>query len=261
MLMLRSLAFAVLFRLILAVILIAMLPTLALPRGAIFAMGQLWARLSLWLLETLCGLKVEFRGLENLPAGAAIVAAKHQSALETFALLPHFRDYTFVLKRELTFIPLFGWYMLRAGQIAINRGKGAAALAEVVKRTGEVLGEGRPVLMFPEGTRRPVGAPPDYKAGVARVYAGATAPCLPVAVNTGLFWPRRGLVRRPGRAVIEFLEPIPPGLDKRSFMALLQTRIETATQRLVAEALAEDPSLASALDTPTSTAKATLTGR
>jgi 1-acyl-sn-glycerol-3-phosphate acyltransferase len=243
MLIVRSLVFAILFRVVMTLILIVMLPTLLLPRSTIFAMGKVWARLSLWLLELICGVRVEFRGLHNLPQGAVIIAAKHQSALETFAFLPKLHDYTFVLKRELTRVPLFGWYMLRAGQIAIDRKTGAAALAQVVQRTTEVLGEGRTVIIFPEGTRRPVGAPPDYKAGIARVYAGAKAPCVPVALNTGLFWPRRGLVCRPGRAVIEFLEPIPPGLDRRSFIAQLQARTEKATRLLVDEALRDDPAL------------------
>lgn len=244
MLKLRSLLFTVAFYLNLGVILLVMAPTVLMPRGAIFAMGRLWARISLWLLQAICGLTVEFRGTEHIPAGGFIIAPKHQSALETFAILPHFADYTFVLKRELTFIPLFGWYMLRSDQIGIDRSKATEALAYAVKRTRQVLGEGRPVVLFPEGTRRPVGAPPDYKAGIARIYAEAGVPCLPVAVNTGLFWPRRGLIRRPGTAVIEFLEPIPPGLDRKAFLKLLRTRIEAATDALVAEALAGDASLA-----------------
>lgn len=243
--MFRSAVFGVLFYLNLMLILIAMAPTLALPRAATFAMGRFWARTSLWLLEKICRLKVEYRGVEHIPRdGGFIIAPKHQSALETFALLPHFRTYTFVLKRELTRIPLFGWYLWKADQIAINRGKGAAALAEVVRRAREVLAQGRPLLIFPEGTRRPVDAPPDYKPGIARVYVAAGVPCLPVALNTGLYWPPRSWLRRPGAFVIEFLAPIAPGLDRREFLSLLESRTETATRRLIAESLAANPSLA-----------------
>jgi 1-acyl-sn-glycerol-3-phosphate acyltransferase len=243
----RSVLFAVAFYVHLGIILVAMLPTLVLPRGATFAMARLWARNSLWLLDRICGLRTEFRGTENIPQGGFIVAVKHQAALETFAILPHLTDWAFVLKRELTFLPLFGWYLLRTGQIAIDRSKATSALAYVVQRSREVLAQGRALVIFPEGTRRPVGAPADYKAGIGRIYAEAGVPCLPVAVDTGLFWPRHGLLRRPGTVVIEFLAPIPPGLERRAFLDALKTRIETATDTLVAEALARDPALGAAL--------------
>ncbi|MBV8564618.1 MAG: 1-acyl-sn-glycerol-3-phosphate acyltransferase [Methylobacteriaceae bacterium] len=249
MLMFRSVLFAIAFHANLALILIAMLPTLVMPRSAVFAMGRLWARTSLWLLEKICRLRVECRGTEHIPGGGFIIAPKHQSALETFALLPFFSSFIFVLKRELMRIPLFGWYLLKAGQIGIDRRKGPAALADVVRRAGQALHEGNPVFLFPEGTRRPVGAAPDYKPGIARVYVETGVPCLPVAVNTGLFWARRSLLRRPGTVLIEFLEPIPPGLDKRRFLDLLKSRVEQATQRLIAEAIAKDPSLADVVPT------------
>ena len=244
MLRLRSLLFAVAFYLNTALILLAMLPTLALPKRSVFVMSNHWARSSVWLLRIICGATLEIRGTQHLPTGGFIIASKHQSSLETFALLPLFTRYTFVLKRELLRLPLFGWYLRKADQIAIDRSRGPAALADVVARATRALAEGGPLFLFPEGTRRPVGAPPDYKPGIARVYGGAKVPCVPVAVNTGLFWPRRGLLRHPGKIVIECLEPIAPGLDRPAFLRLLKERIEPATDRLVAEALSRNPDLA-----------------
>jgi 1-acyl-sn-glycerol-3-phosphate acyltransferase len=251
MLRARSALFAVLFHLNLAVILIVMLPMLVMPKRMMFVMGNLWARTSLWLLWTVCGTKVEIRGAHRIPSGGFIIAPKHQSALETFALLPLFSGYTFVLKRELLSLPLFGWYLRKADQIAIDRSKGPAALAAVVARAKAALAAGRPLFLFPEGTRRPVGAAPDYKPGIARVYGATGVPCLPVAVNTGLFWPRRGFLRRPGTVVLECLEPIPPGLDRPTFIRVLKERIEPATDRLVAAALAADPTLVRAIPSAT----------
>lgn len=243
MLRLRSTLFMLLFRVNFAMFLVAMLPTLAMRREAVFVMGRLWGRSSLWLLRTVCGLGVEFRGLEHLQTGGVIIAAKHQAEWETFALLTRFSDYTFVMKKELLWIPLFGWYMRKAGQLGIDRSQGAAALKGFLARAGAVLAEGRPVLVFPEGTRRPVGAPPSYKPGIARVYASTGAPCVPVALNSGLFWPRGSWIRRPGTVVVEFLPPIGPGLGRKAFLRELEARLETATNRLVAEALAANPAL------------------
>jgi 1-acyl-sn-glycerol-3-phosphate acyltransferase len=247
MIKLRSLVFNVAFYLNLVALMIFGLPTLARGRHGVFFLARLWASTSRWLLEAICGLRIEYRGLENIPDGGYILAAKHQSLLETFALLPYAPDFAIVVKRELVFIPLFGLYLVAARQIAIDRSRGHTALAQVIAQAREVLRAGRQVMIFPEGTRRPAGAPPRYKFGVAALYADTGAPCLPVALNTGLFWGRRGFTRRPGVAVIEYLPPIPPGLRRDVFAERLQATIETACQRLYAEALAADPRLASIL--------------
>jgi 1-acyl-sn-glycerol-3-phosphate acyltransferase len=194
-------------------------------------------------LEKICSIKIEFRGLENIPKGACIIASKHESTLETFALTLHAPDFTFVLKRELLSIPFFGWYLRRAEQLGIDRSKGSQALTNITREASRILAEGRQIFYFPEGTRRAVGAPSAYRSGIAHVYMATGAVCLPVALNSGLFWPRRGLLRRRGTVVIAFLKPIQPGLDKRTFMRLLQQSIETASAELVAEAIANDPSL------------------
>ena len=243
MVFLRSALFHVLFYAVLIGLMIVGLPYAFLPRRQMLELPKLWGRVSLFLLRHVCGLEVEFRGLEHLPEGAAIIAAKHQSFLETFAMPTVLGDFTYVLKRELMSIPVFGWYLRSAGQLAIDRSRRTNALTQVSKEARKVLAESRQIIIFPEGTRKSVGAPPDYKAGVALVQSETGAPCVPVALNTGLFWPRSGFMRRPGRAVIEFLEPIGPGLDRKAFMHVLRQRIESASDRLAAEAVERDPSL------------------
>jgi 1-acyl-sn-glycerol-3-phosphate acyltransferase len=231
----RSIVFNILFYLNLGVLLIAAIPTLLMPPRAIIAMAKLWGRTSLWLLRVVCGTKVEFRGLERIPQGPLIVAAKHQSTWETFALLSLFEHPVFIIKRELTWIPLFGWFTLKGRMIAVDRGSGSQALADMTIRAREVIRGGRQLFIFPEGTRRPAGAEPRYKFGVAHLYDVIGVPCAPVALNSGLFWRRRSFLRLPGTILVEFLNPIAPGLDKQTFFALLQEKIEAATARLVAE--------------------------
>jgi 1-acyl-sn-glycerol-3-phosphate acyltransferase len=244
MLLLRSLLFNALFYVNLTVLLILGLPLLFFGRRAIILLAHAWGWSSIWLMEKICGTRVEFRGREHLLKEGCIVAAKHQSAWETFALCTQLRDFTYILKRELTRVPLFGFYLIRADQIAIDRKSRSAALKQLVAEAGEAIAEGRAIFIFPEGTRRPAGAPPHYKAGVAHLYAAEGAPCVPVALNSGLFWPRRKFLRYPGTIVIEFLPVIPAGLPTAEFLPKLQRVIEEASDRLMAEALAENPGLA-----------------
>jgi 1-acyl-sn-glycerol-3-phosphate acyltransferase len=244
MLTTRSLLFNTLFYLNLMVLMVVGLPTMLFGRRAIFALARLWGAISVWLLETICGLRLEYRGIENIPPGALLIAAKHQSFLETFALLKYAPDFAIILKRQLTHVPLFGLYLIVSQQIAIDRGRGRQALNQISAAARSVFAAGRQVFIYPEGTRRLPGAPPMYKQGAAALYAATEVPCLPVAVNTGLFWRRRGFLRRPGVAVIEFLPVIAPGLDRATFAKRLQASIETACDRLNAEAIAKDPSLA-----------------
>jgi 1-acyl-sn-glycerol-3-phosphate acyltransferase len=236
MIRLRSFIFNVLFYLALIVLMIGGLPVVLRGRHGVFALARVWGDVSLWLLEKVCGLRVEFRGLQNIPTGGYIIAAKHQSFLETFALLKYAPDFAYVLKRELTYIPAFGLYLIVAEQIAINRARGRDAMTVLSEQAAKVLKGGRQVFIFPEGTRRPPGAPPQYRPGVSRLYADSGAPCLPVALNTGVFWPRRSSMRYPGVAVIEYLPPIAPGLTRQNFLDTLQSKIESACDRLNAEA-------------------------
>jgi 1-acyl-sn-glycerol-3-phosphate acyltransferase len=240
---LRSFAFNLAFYVNIIVLMIIGLPLVLFGRHGVFFMARLWGASSLWLLEKLCGLRVEYRGVENIPQGGYILASKHQSFLETFALLHHATDFAIIFKRQLAWIPLFGLYLIGGRQIAIDRSHGRAALTQIVAKARAVLSDGRQIMIYPEGTRRPPGAAPRYKFGVAVIYAENHAPCLPVALNTGLYWGRRDSTRRPGVAVIEYLPAIPPGLDRDVFADRLQTAIETACARLNAEAVAADPSL------------------
>ncbi len=243
----RSFLFNVLFYLNLIVMMILGLPMILGGRSGILALARSWGSISVWLLDIVCGLRVEYRGVENIPPGGVIIAAKHQSFLETFALLKHAPDFAIILKRQLTFIPIFGLYLIVAQQIAIDRGRGRLALQQIIAAAKSVITADRQIFIYPEGTRRPPGARPKYKNGVAAIYSEIGVPCVPVAVNTGFLWPRRSFLRRPGVAVIEYLPPIGPGLGRRPFADLLEDTIEVACGRLNAEALSRDPSLKSIL--------------
>ena len=211
-------------------------PLLLGPRSwAMWALA-LHARTELWLLKTIVGTELEVRGKEKLPKGACLVASKHQSAWETFALIPLFRDPAYLMKRELFWIPFHGWFSYKFKMIPVDRDKGPAALRRMLAEAKTRAAAGREIIIFPEGTRRAPGALPDYKTGVFLLYEALGIPCVPVALNSGLFWPRRSLKRYPGTIIVEFLDPIPPGLSKREFLPRLQATIETASNRLIAEA-------------------------
>jgi 1-acyl-sn-glycerol-3-phosphate acyltransferase len=235
MLVVRSLLFNVAFYANTTFWIIVLIPFVLAPRKAFLRVVQLWGRSSIWLLRVLAGTRLEFRGVERIPQGGLLVASKHQSFLETFALVTRLDDFTFILKRELMWIPFFGWYLMKAAQVPIDRKAGSQALADMNERARIEAAKGRQVLIFPEGTRRAPGAPPAYKFGVAHLYANLGVPCLPVAINTGLFWPRRKFLRHPGTAVIEFLEPIQPGMPREAFFEEVKRRIEEACDRLLRE--------------------------
>jgi 1-acyl-sn-glycerol-3-phosphate acyltransferase len=243
-LLIRSLIFNCLFYLNLIALLVVALPTLAMPRRAIFAVARIWARTSLWLLRVICKTHVEIRGRENIPTAPFILAAKHQSIWETFVLTLLSDDFCYILKRELLYLPFFGWYLWKSDQVAIDRKSGSSALVQAAESMKRVFADKRVLFIFPEGTRRPAGAPPKYKFGVAFLYDQSGAACLPVALNSGLFWARRSWLRRPGTIIIDILTPIAPGLDKDVFFELLQERLETASEQLLDEAVLQSPPLA-----------------
>jgi 1-acyl-sn-glycerol-3-phosphate acyltransferase len=235
MIIARSILFNILFYLSLLIYLIAALPTFVMPYWAIVELAKVWGRTNLWLLEAICDIAVEFSGLDKIPPGPLIVAAKHQSFWETFALLPLFAAPVYIVKRELMWIPIFGWYMRKGRMIPVDRGAGRQALTGMARRARIELKRGRQIIIFPEGTRRAPGAPPSYKSGIAHLYADTGVPCLPIALNSGLVWGRRSFQRYPGTVRVEILDPIPPGLDRDAFLGRLQQDIETATARLMAE--------------------------
>jgi len=235
MIVVRSLVFtAWLYGLMLGLGLLS-LPLLLAPRPLVMALVRFWVRLVLWGLRTMVGVRVEVRGLEHRPTGPALIGAKHLGMLDTIAPLIFLPDPCFVLKQELMRLPIYGWFAAKTGMIPVDRSGGSKAVRRLTTAALGRLCEARQIVIFPEGTRTEPGAPPDYKGGVAALYRDLQLPCTPMATNSGLFWPAHGFIRRPGTAVFEFLEPIPPGLPRARFMRELEGRIEIATNALLAE--------------------------
>src|SRR5256885_1342957 len=166
---LRSLVFNVLFYLFLVLWILFAIPTFLMPRKAILTVAAWWARSNILLMRLICNTKVEYRGVEKIPEGPLIVASKHQSMWETFALMPFFDQPLFILKRDLTWIPFFGWYLIKADMIGIDREAGAKSLKDMARRAAEAVRRGRQLIIFPEGTRRPVDAEPNYKSGIGMI--------------------------------------------------------------------------------------------
>jgi 1-acyl-sn-glycerol-3-phosphate acyltransferase len=239
--MARSLLFNLLFYVTTTLFLVLGSPLLFGPRRWAMAALAIHGRFELWLLRVIVGTTLEVRGADKLPAGACLVAAKHQSAWETFGLIPLFRDPALVMKRELFWIPFHGWFSHKFEMIPVDRDKGPSALRRMLREAKKRAADGREIIIFPEGTRRAPGAPPDYKTGVILLYEGLGLPCVPVALNSGVFWPRRSLMRCRGTIVVEFLDPIPAGLARTEFLTRLIASIETASARLLAEAKAKEP--------------------
>ena len=216
--------------------LVGALPWLAFPPRLMLAHSRAWMRGVQFLLARIVGLEYEVRGRPRGDSRPAIFAFKHQSAWETLAIHLLLDGAVIALKRELTQIPLFGWVLLHAGMIRIDRKGGPRALRGLIEGGRAALARGAPIVIFPEGTRVPPGEQRPYQPGVAALYRHLDCPVVPVALNSGVFWPRRSFVKRPGRIVVEFLPPIEPGLERKAFMAELHDRLETATARLVADA-------------------------
>lgn len=207
-----------------------------LPRAVTRVVARIVVHGWLALLRLTVGLAYEVRGREHLPDGPCLIAAKHQSAFETLALQVILKDPAFVLKRELTLIPVAGWGMWRLGHIAIDRSAGASALMSLIRQAKQRVAEGRQVVIFPEGTRSTPLSAPTYRPGVAALYRALQVPCVPVALNSGVFWPRNSAWKFPGRIIIEFLPTIPAGLASGPFMERLEQQVEERTEALVAEA-------------------------
>jgi 1-acyl-sn-glycerol-3-phosphate acyltransferase len=226
---LRSLLFLIWFAASSTLLAIVFLPVLILPQGASVWLARVWSRSTFWGLRVFAGIGFEVRG--RAPQGGVLVAAKHMSMWDTLALFLLLDRPGIVLKRQLLLIPFYGWYLWKATAIAIDRDGGADALRRMTRRAKAVLASDRPILIFPEGTRAKPGAAPDYKPGVAGLYALLNVPCVPVALNSGVYW--TGFLKKPGTIILEFLEPIPPGMKRAAFMTLLEQRIETATNALL----------------------------
>lgn len=232
----RSILFQLLFYPYCAFWFVVAIFTWPFPTRGIMVVAHGWAWGALWLHALVTGARFEFRGVERIPPGGLLVAAKHQSAWETMGLLLHVKHPTYILKRELLRLPLFGWHLIKAQQIPIDRGQRQQAMAKMQVRAKAVIAAGHQIMIFPEGTRTKVGAKPDYKFGVARIYSQLGVPCVPVALTSGLAWPRNTFLHYPRRIIVEYLEPIPAGLPADEFFRRLQATIEDNTNRLLAEA-------------------------
>lgn len=212
---------------------IVCMPLLLGPRAWVLGAGRVWIKVSFWLLRFIIGLDYRERGTENLPTGPAIVAVKHQSAWETLYLSLALSHPAFILKRELTWIPLFGWYLRKVGMIAVDRSGKAAALKQMVRQAQDAFAQGRQVVIFPEGTRVAPGQHKPYQPGIAALYSQLKVPVVPVALNSGLFWGRKAFLKRPGTLTVQYLPTIPAGLDRKLFMKRLEEQIETTSNALV----------------------------
>ncbi len=232
--MIRSLIYYIIFSLNLLIFSIIFLPLFFLPRSMGLLVLTFWARVSQSILFYLCEVDFEVYGQEYIPKERALIASKHQSTWETINFL-HILDQppVMILKKELLFIPFFGQYALKFGNIAINRKAGVSAIKDMVKKAKKSRDQNRSILIFPEGTRSAINSDPEYKRGILALYKNLKIPCVPVALNSGLFWPKNKLMKKPGKISVEFLKPIEPGLEDDEFMRQLQTRIEDTTNILI----------------------------
>lgn len=195
-----------------------------------------------FLLWIICGLKVEVRGKENIVKGGAIYASKHQSAVETYFLTSIVKGgSTYIFKKELTYVPLFGWAVAAYGSIPIDRSGGSSAMKKMLEVAKDFIHKGRSIIIFPEGTRTKPGESRDYKPGIAFIYQNVDAPVIPVALNTGFFWKKNSFLRYPGKIIIEFMKPIERNFDKREFMDTLKNTIEVKCSQINAETIKNYP--------------------
>lgn len=236
--MIRSLLFNVAFYITTALFLILGSPLLLTPRSWAINGLRAHAHATLWLMKWIAGTEMEVRGAENLPDGPYLIAAKHQSAWDTIALTLLFPDPALVMKAELLKIPIYGWFCAKFGMIPIERATGPSALRSMLKAAKERAADDRQIFVFPEGTRRPPGAEPDYKPGILLLYDALALPCVPVALNSGAFWPRDSWIRRPGTIIVEIQPPLPANLSRKNFKQQLIDAIEIPTTKLDQEAAA-----------------------
>jgi 1-acyl-sn-glycerol-3-phosphate acyltransferase len=229
----RSLLYVALFYIWSVFWVLLISPLMLGPRIWMVRSWRIWSQVVMGLLGVVCGIRVELRGAQYIPKGAALIAPKHQCMLDVFAQFAWLPDSCFVTKKELMWIPFFGWYARKGQMIVIDRAGHATALRKMVAEARQRFAQGRQLVIFPEGTRGEPGVPGDYKPGIAALYRELGVPVHPVATNAGVHWPRHGFLRKPGTIVFEYLEPIPPGLKRAEFMRILQERIETASMALL----------------------------
>jgi 1-acyl-sn-glycerol-3-phosphate acyltransferase len=235
MILLRSLLFGVAFYSWSVLLSVLMTPLLLAPWQWVAAGMKIWARGVIWLLRAVCDIRVEFRGLEHLPSGPALIAAKHNCMFDTMGPLVVIDGACYVMKRELTRIPVYGWFCEKTKMIVVDRKGHANALRALLANAKERVTEGRRVVIFPEGSRTAPGERREYQPGVAGLYRTLALPCIPMATNSGAHWPAHGFLRKPGTMVYQFLPAIAPGLSRAAFMADLKDHLERASDQLLNE--------------------------
>lgn len=231
--MIRGVLFNFVFFTVNAVWLTICLPILVLPERYIVRYTEGWSVLIMWIMRICAGIRYEIRGLENLPASPCIIACKHQSGWDTIIFHQVCKHPALIMKKELTWLPVYSWYTRRLRMIVVDRAAGAQALRKLCKDVKARLAEGRSVIIFPEGTRTAPGDVIEYQPGIAALY-GLGLPVVPAATNSGVCWGRNRWYKKPGTIVLEFLPMIPAGLPREEFMKQLQTKIETKSQELLA---------------------------
>jgi len=208
------------------------LPTLFSRQWALSA-AKLWARGVMNLARTIVDIRPITLGRENLPVGACIIAAQHQSSYETYRLFLELDQPVFILKRELIFIPIVGWFISRIGTIGIDRGAGAGAMRKVLRGAQAALESGRQIIIFPEGTRTGPGVARPYRPGIAALYAHCDATIIPMALNSGYFWGKTRILKQPGTIIFHFLPPLAPGQSKNAMLADLRKHIDSASSEMM----------------------------
>jgi 1-acyl-sn-glycerol-3-phosphate acyltransferase len=242
MIVIRSILFNLAFYANLIIRMILFSPTYFLAeRRKAWKVPKNWVLSNHWLLEKIVGTTFEIEGLENMPKGSCIIAPKHQSFWDAYALLPWIDDAIYILKRELTWIPLFGQYITKMRMIPVDRGARGKAMTEVMERTRREMADGRQLIIYPEGTRRAPGAEPSYRYGIARLYRDLKIPVVPIVMHPGLFWPRRRFMRYPGHFKVKILPAIAPGLDPDTFMDRLVEEMERESDALLLETVRANP--------------------
>jgi 1-acyl-sn-glycerol-3-phosphate acyltransferase len=232
----RSILFNIVFYITSAVIGVGCSPVLFCSRSFVRRAGARWSGFVIWLFKIIIGTQWEVRGLDRIPDCPVVFAIKHQSAWDTLFFPHYFAEPAMIAKKELRLIPFYGWFAWRAGAVWIDRKGGAAALRALIRGVKDALKHGRSIIMFPQGTRTLPGEKAPYQPGITALYSSSGAPVIPVALNSGTYWPKRTFIKRPGTIVVEFLEPMPPGLDRAAFLGMLAERVDTATERLEEEA-------------------------
>ncbi|AGA65114.1 LOW QUALITY PROTEIN: 1-acyl-sn-glycerol-3-phosphate acyltransferase [Liberibacter crescens BT-1] len=238
----RSAVFNILFYLIILIsLVVSHLLQFFMTRKQHFALGKSWAKIQNFLLEKITKTSFQIEGLENLPKGKCIIAAEHQAFWDTFALWPWLEDPTFILKHTILWIPLVRSYCKKQKMIGINRKKNIPVMKKIIKRSQEAMNDNRQLVIYPEGTRRIPEAKPVYKKGISYIYDSLQVPVIPIVMNFGLFWPRRSLIRYPGKFKVRILPPIPPNMSKDVFFIQLKKTMEYESNRLLLETIKDNP--------------------